>query len=413
MPNTPICPNCQHGTLESFYEVRSVPVHSVLLLPTREEAIGYPTGDIVLGFCPACGFIANMAFDPRLHEYSDRYEETQGYSETFNAFACALAQRLIDRYDLHGKTILEIGCGKGEFLTAICEMGGNTGIGIDPAYVASRSRAAPSARVRFIADFYSESYAHLRADFVICKMTLEHIPNTLDFMRMIRRTMNDQPETTVFFQIPDVTRVLSELGFWDIYYEHCTYFSPGSLARLFRAAGFDLLDLGRDYGDQYLMIECRPGSGGGRTFPALETDLDAIAAGVRHFAQGIGPRLAAWRAHLRDMHAHGGRVVLWGSGSKGVAFLTTLGIRDEIAYTVDINPHKHDHFMAGTGQRIVAPEFLRDYRPDVVIAMNPVYREEIQRALDDLGVGAELLTVERPIEHVTAGEAASNTLSKT
>lgn len=397
-----ICPNCQAGGLRAFYAVDQVPVHSVLLLPTREEARSYPRGDIRLGFCPACGFIANAAFDPALHEYSDRYEETQGYSETFNAFSRALAQRLIDRYDLRGKTILEIGCGKGEFLTEICEMGQNRGIGIDPAYVADRSRAARSDRVSFIVDFYSEKYSDLTADAVICKMTLEHIPNTLDFMRMVRRTLEGHPETLVFFQIPDVSRVLSELGFWDVYYEHCTYFSPGSLARLFRTAGFDLIDLDRAYGDQYLMIECRPGTGAGQRFPELEDDVESVAAGVAHFAEQIGPRLEAWRGYLRDLKARGGRAVLWGSGSKGVAFLTTLGIQDEIIYTVDINPHKHGHFMAGTGQEIVGPEFLRAYRPDVIIIMNPVYRDEIRRSLGQMGVAAEVMTVETPLPQVAS-----------
>jgi hypothetical protein len=64
-----------------------------------------------------------------------------------------------------------------------------------------------------------------------------------------------------------------------------------------------------------------------------------------------GKALADWRATARP------EVVLWGGGSKGVAFLTTLGQSlDDIAYAVDINPIKHGTFMAGTGQEIIAPE---------------------------------------------------------
>ncbi|HEX9438451.1 MAG TPA: SAM-dependent methyltransferase, partial [Roseiflexaceae bacterium] len=110
-----------------FFELQQVPAHSVLLMPTRENALGYPKGDIRLGFCDTCGFISNVAFDPGLNEYSSRYEETQGFSATFNAFARNLAAGLIERYDLHGKDLIEIGCGKGEFLTLLCEMGDNRG----------------------------------------------------------------------------------------------------------------------------------------------------------------------------------------------------------------------------------------------------------------------------------------------
>jgi hypothetical protein len=76
-----------------------------------------------------------------------------------------------------------------------------------------------------------------------------------------------------------------------------------------------------------------------------------------------------------------------------VAFLTTLRIQDEIEYAVDINPYKHGTYMAGTGQQIVAPEFLREYRPDVVIVMNPIYCNEIRRDLNRMGVTAELMAV--------------------
>lgn len=384
--------------MEPFYSVASVPVHSVLLLPTREEAVGYPTGDINLGFCHSCGFISNTAFAEGVHEYSDKYEETQGYSATFNAFAQRLAERLIAQYDLRDKDIVEIGCGKGEFLTLLCELGNNRGVGIDPAYVATRSLAKPSDKVRFLTEFYSEErHGGLKADFVICKMTLEHIHNVADFVGTVRRALANQPQTTVFFQIPNATHVLKEIGFWDIYYEHCSYFSPGSLARLFRRCGFDLINLWSDYGDQYLMIEARPGSGAGRSFPGLEDDLAEVAADVAYL-KAEAPRLFQhWRDYLAEQHSAGRRVVLWGSGSKGVAFLTTLGVTREIAYTVDINPNKQNMYMAGTGQLIVGPEFLRDYQPHVVIAMNPLYRDEIQRDLNKLGVDAQVLTVESAV----------------
>ena len=73
------------------------------------------------------------------------------------------------------------------------------------------------------------------------------------------------------------------------------------------------------------------------------------------------------------------RVAIWGAGSKGVAFLTTLGVRSEVAFAVDINPHKHGFFMPGTGHEVVGPERLREAPPDVVVVMNPIYVEEIRR----------------------------------
>jgi hypothetical protein len=362
-------------------------------MPVREEALNYTRGDIALGFCQTCGFITNLAFDPGLHEYSPLYEETQGYSSTFNAFHHRLATRLIQRYSLHNKDIVEIGCGKGEFLTLLCQLGGNRGVGFDPAYVAERNPVGVQDRISYIQDFYSEKYANHYADFVCCKMTLEHIKDTADFVRTVRNSIGDSSSTVVFFQVPSTTRILRELAFWDIYYEHCSYFSLGSLARLFRKCGFEILDLALEYDDQYLLIEARPASGTGNSPLPEEDDLAQLSRDVAFYAKSYRTKLEEWQQCVRQISLSGRRAVIWGAGSKGVAFLTTLGLYGEIAYAVDINPHKRGTYLAGTGHEIVGPDFLREYRPDVIIVMNPIYRADIEQDLNRMGLTPEIITV--------------------
>lgn len=385
------CPGCAACEMRVFYSFDGAPVHSVLLMPTREEALAYQRGSIRLGFCERCGFIANTAYDPALQEYSGKCEETQGFSETFNAFSGALAAELVERHSLKGKRVIEIGCGKGEFLSMICEMGPNSGTGFDPAYVPGRLET--TADVRFINDFFSDKYAGVKADFVICKMTLEHIGATGAFLSSLRRSLEDSPQAVLFFQVPDVTRVLRELAFWDIYYEHCSYFSPGSLARLFRANGFDVTSIRKDYGGQYIMLEARPSSAVAIKALPEEDDLETVKGLVDYFTWNIGEKISLWRNRLREFERSGQKTVIWGSGSKGVAFLTTLGVKSETAFAVDINPYRSGTFMTGTGHKIISPQALIEARPDAVIIMNPVYTMEIERELKRLGISAEVLTV--------------------
>ncbi len=384
------CRACGENHVQIFYETLRIPVQSVLLFPSREEAIDMPRGDLVLGCCPACGFIGNQTFDPALLEYSSRYEETQGYSGTFVRFHTDLARRLIDRFGLKEKEILEIGCGKGEFLTLLCELGGNRGYGFDPAYDETRTVSPAKERMRFVKEFYSERFADVRADFVCCKMTLEHIATPLEFLRTIRRALGEHRDTKVFFQVPEVIRILREGAFWDMYYEHCSYFTEVSLAGVFRRAGFAVNDVWTEYDDQYLMIDANPGTPGAATTEDAEAVL-AVNTAAEKFGRDVAARNADWGTFVRTKHEQGQRLVIWGAGSKGVGFLTSLKLRDEILYAVDVNPHKHGTFMAGTGQEIVPPEFLRTYRPDVVFIMNPIYRSEIDAALRELGVVAELV----------------------
>ncbi|MBW4565250.1 MAG: methyltransferase domain-containing protein [Mojavia pulchra JT2-VF2] len=387
------CPNCGHHELSIFYEVRNVPVHSCLMTSTPQQALDFPCGDVVLGYCDRCGFITNVAFDSKWSAYAPNYEDQQSFSPTFNKFAIDLANHLIDKYDLHNKDIIEIGCSKGDFLLLLCELGNNRGVGIDPSVVPGRVQSQAADRVKFIQEYYDEHHAEYVGDFICCRHTLEHIQPTAEFVTKVRRSIGDRTNTIVFFEIPDTIRVLQDLAFEDIYYEHCSYFTPGSLARLFRACGFEVIDLYRTYGEQYLLIEARPVATSSDKIHPLEESIEQTAQYVQTFATQIQNHLQKWRLHLENLQSQGKRAVIWGSGSKCVAFLTTLDAIDLIEYVVDINPHRHGKFIPGVGKEIMSPEFLRDYQPDQVIVMNSIYRNEIQEMLTAMGVTSEVITL--------------------
>jgi len=65
-------------------------------------------------------------------------------------------------------------------------------------------------------------------------------------------------------------------AFEDIYYEHCSYFSPGSLARLFRSCDFDVVELTCDFDDQYIILVAKPSAGPTEPRHALEDDLEHL-----------------------------------------------------------------------------------------------------------------------------------------
>ncbi|MFP5375276.1 MAG: class I SAM-dependent methyltransferase [Acidimicrobiia bacterium] len=385
------CPSCGAGGQEAFHSQRGIPTNSCLLLPTREEALAHPRGDLELTFCPACGFVWNAAFDPALAEYSGRYEETQAFSPRFVEFSRSLAKRWVEEFGLHDRSVLEIGCGKGEFLVHMAEAGLGRGTGIDPGTNPDRIDPRWAGRLSWILDFYSDRYAHLSADAVVCRHTLEHIALVGEFVAMLRRTIGDRPGTVVLFELPDVQRVLDEVAFWDVYYEHCSYFTAASLASLFARSGFEVLDVSLAYDDQYLLLEARPAPG-----PAdgpVPLDAAAMRASVEHFARAYAEQVARWAAATAEVTAGGGRVAVWGAGSKGVAFLNAPGIGGNVDVAVDVNPYKAGMFMAGTGHGIVAPEALVGAPPDLVVVMNPAYLDEIAGQLAGLGLSPRLEAV--------------------
>ena len=76
-----------------------------------------------------------------------------------------------------------------------------------------------------------------------------------------------------------------------------------------------------------------------------------------------------------------------------MTFLNLMSSHAEIDYIVDINPHKQGFYIPRTGQRVISPDALSDYQPDVVIAVNPQYMDEIRKSLADRDIRSDLISV--------------------
>jgi SAM-dependent methyltransferase len=386
------CPCCGTAVTRTFYRAPSIPVHSCILLDSAKDACTFPRRDLELAYCDGCGFVFNHVFDEAVMSYSTNFEESQHFSGTFSSFAKELAREIAQRCALAGKHVLEIGCGKGEFLRELCSVGKATGLGIDPGYRADEGRCVEGDNVHFITDFF-EPYKHLSADVIVCRHTLEHIASVADFVCSIREMLGGRDDAWVVFETPDVKRVLGEGAFWDIYYEHCSYFSPGAHARLFRQEGFEVTDLALVYDDQYIVQYAKPARGRTGQRLALEQDLEEMHALASGFPERVKNIRDEWRERLRSAWEDGRRVVLWGGGSKGVSFLTTLGLKDEVAAVVDVNPFKQGKYMPGTGHPVISPRALAGEPPDWVVVMNPIYVDEIASTLRALGLEPEISAV--------------------
>jgi SAM-dependent methyltransferase len=372
--------------------LRGVPTNSCLMLPTADAARAWPRGDISLLLCESCGFIANRAIDPKLTEYSERYEPTQGWSPAFRRYHRALAERIATWMPLAGRQVVEIGCGQGEFLHLLCGLTGARGLGFDPCADERRADVVGDRAqgVRVVADFFDEaSIAGLQADLLACKMTLEHIPAAGHFAALCARVARQSgPGMRLFIQVPDSLRILRDIAFEDIYYEHCNYFTEVSLRGLFARHGFAAEAIHRDYDGQYVSLLARfTGDAAPAGDRAGLREIAGLAAG---FAPAHAAKLAGWRARL----AGAGRAVVWGSGSKGVTFLGAMGeAARAVTHVVDINPHRQGMHMVGSAHPIVAPEALREIRPDAVLLMNRVYAEEVGAMLAGLGLSPRLLAL--------------------
>jgi hypothetical protein len=378
-----------------FFEARNVPARVNFLCSTEREAIEGPRGDIVLGYCECCGFMTNIAFDPAKFEYGAGYENPLHCSEVFREYADHLADDLIERFSLRGKTIIEVGSGDGYFLHQLCERGMNKGIGFDPSSTDSPAWPASGASIRIIKDYYSERYATLDADFLVCRHTLEHVPNPMDLLGPLRRSIGARTDTGVFIEVPNGTYTLENFFVWDIIYEHASYFTRDSLEFCLRFSGLRVTRSYETYSGQFLCAEAVPAVG----LPRKDREDSGTGATpgnratIDRFSKTYPRVLEEWRLRIERLGASEGRVVVWGAGSKGVMFLNSFDSRGVVECVVDVNSRKHGKFISGTGHEIVGPDRLRDLRPGTVVIANPVYRAEIERKVSSLGLSPDFITL--------------------
>lgn len=384
------CTVCGSEELEEVLSIEHIPVQCNLLWNTREEAQSCTKGNIRLTYCSSCGHIFNSDFDPTLLEYSQSYENSLHFSSRFQEYANGLVEELTERYRLFNKNIVEIGCGKGDFLEMICAYGENHGYGFDKSYLHRSKEQNKLSRTRFYDDFYSEKYSDISADMIICRHVLEHIQDPSNFVLNIREIIQGYKKTVLYFEVPNTLYTLRDMGIWDLIYEHCSYFTAQSLTNLFENLNFKIYATQEKYGGQFLSIEAGLQNRNERLTRETINLID-LQQLVNEFSDVFNGKIKKWQDKINTWCASGKNLVLWGGGSKGVSFLNMLDVNEKIDFVVDINLRKQGKYVAGVGQEIIAPEKLKDDKTDVVILMNPNYEDEVKRQLLELGISCDVV----------------------
>lgn len=380
------CPVCGSADTIVFDRRPRVPVHQNGLCPTRQSALATPTGVLEMSGCRACGFAWNAAFEPDLLVYDAAYENDQTCSPAFRSHFEERAERVRAAVsDLNDVRVVEVGCGQGDFLAHLSALGGDRiarATGFDPAWRGVDGDGPGRAVIH--RRYYEPATAGLAGgapDVIVSRHTIEHVPDPIAFLTTIREAAGRETPARIFLETPCIGWVIANGQMQDLFYEHCSIFTAGSLALALRKAGFGPARAGHVFGGQYLWAE------GG--FGADE----ATEPGIPDFA-GWEEQKARYVAHWRGIvEAASGRgpVYLWGGGSKGVTF--TLLIDPDatrLSGAVDINPKKQGGYLPVTGLPILAPEQL-PAEGATVIVMNPVYHAEIEAQARAIGRSARFV----------------------
>jgi SAM-dependent methyltransferase len=299
------------------------------------------------------------------------------------------------RYVEHARA--DLGIGPGSF---VVELASNDGyllqhvvaagircLGVEPTAgtaAAARARGVPTESV-FFGRAVAERLraAHGPADLVVGNNVLAHVPDLNDFVAGIAALL--APGGNGTFEFPHLLRLMEQNQFDTIYHEHFSYFSVGTIRRVFAAHGLDLWqvrELPTHGGSVRIYVRhagqaAADASVGQLLAAEAAAGLTALPAYHRFQAQVHATKRALLRFLIGAREA-GKRVAGYGAPGKGNTLLNYCGIgTDLLEFTVDRNPAKLGTWTPGTRIPILHPDAILERRPDYVLILPWNLRDEI------------------------------------
>lgn len=346
-------------------------------------------------FYPLHALVCDQCFLVQLEEFVaptdifSNYAYFSSFSSSWVEHARVYAEKMIKRFMLgRNHKVMEIASNDGYLLQHFVDKH-ISALGIEPA--ANVAEAAVAKGIPTLVRFFgleasrqiAEDFGH--PDLLLGNNVLAHVPDLNDFVAGMKFLLARHGVITMEF--PHLQRLMAENQFDTIYHEHFSYFSFLTVDKVFAHHGLTIFDV----------EELRTHGGSLRIF-ARHKEFDALPVTERvlHLRQreiedgflsldryrGFGERVQATKRQLLsfliEAKDKGKRIVGYGAPGKGNTLLNYCGIRtDFLDFTVDANPHKQGTFTPGTRIPILAPERLREARPDLVLILPWNLKDEI------------------------------------
>ena len=231
--------NASDHLLHEVYRAEQLPVLQNRMFASAEAARACARGDVVLVQSAESGLVFNRAFRPELVEYDADYQNEQGLSSAFARHLDAV----LDVMQRHfaGRSLLEVGCGKGLFLERLLGAGFDV-TGLDPTYEGSNPRV--------IREFFTPEVG-IRAEGIVLRHVLEHVQDPVAFLAGLREANGGRG--TIYIEVPCLDWIASHHAWFDIFYEHVNYFRRVDFERMFGTVH----EVGHSFAGQYLYVVAR------------------------------------------------------------------------------------------------------------------------------------------------------------
>lgn len=352
------CRVCGHNFFkEPLLRYKNMP-SAAQYLPDVESLESDKGIDLEVCQCSGCGLVqlSNVSVT-----YYKEVIRAAGFSEEMKDFRMKQFRRFIEKYSLKGKKIVEIGCGRGEYLSIIQQFGVEA-YGLEQATQSVQQCVKNGLKVS--KGFVQSSTDRINGapfDAFFILNFLEHLPDPNSTLRGIYNNLVNSAVGIV--EVPNFDMVLKKKLFSEFIRDHLFYFTKDTLKTLLRLNGFEI-------------VECDI-VWHGYIISAIVKKMEKLDIANFHECQEkLKTEINSYISRFGDK-----KVAIWGAGHQALAIISMTDIVDKIKYVVDSATFKQGKYTPSTHIPIVSPKALDSDPVNAVIVMAASYSDEVARII--------------------------------
>jgi len=308
--------------------------------------------------CAGCGLV-QLSNDPV--PYYREVIRASSVSAEMRDFREIQFRSFVERYVLQNKKIIEIGCGRGEFLSLMQQFVVDAhGLEYSRKSVAQCVKSGLKVSSGFIENTdYKLNHGPFDAFFIL--NFLEHLPDPNSMLGGIYNNLTDAGIGLV--EVPNFDMILKKKLFSEFIGDHLFYFTKETLSTTLWLNGFEIIDCNEKWYDYIISAVVK------KRNRIDISDFYQYQAQLKNEIEG----------YIRLFKNK--KVAIWGASHQALAIISLLNLADKIIYVIDSAEFKQGKFTPATHIPIVSPDKLYADPADAIIVMAAGYSDEVARII--------------------------------